>query len=688
MLRIGLDYGLYNLVYRDGNPHESPDYNFVWTRVFSKSTDLLGMLGYGFPDMPRLKRMFDAPLDFITIGDHTPALGDTTTRYAPVVGRDAATFRRGLKLFGDPRYAAFLSNIDAAGPDGFSTYEALFTDPLPATALRSDGRVVPPQPSRAFSGYGYALLNNPSDTRSIGIFYGLHVAHYHHDRLSFDLFAHGQAMTPSLGYPDGANEFNSGIFTWSKASISHNTVTVDACQQLSNPAGRLLLFADGPFARALVADAPGTYPQAGTYRRTLVMVDAPGGIGGKDEGYVVDFFDVAGGREHDYSLHGPTGSFRALGGIWSAPEPGTLAGPNVALGELYDDPVRAEKGFKGSYLDYAGSGFQHLTGVQRLTAGADGFVAEYVHDRDPGARIRLRVLPQPGQELILADARVSPLKFPDRVKYLIARRVAPAGGPELDSRFVSVLEPFAATPFVTAVGRADDRAGSVITVTRAGGERDVVIHHPAEGRAWSSGTADAVSTDAEVAVVTFDPGRRPLRAFLAGGTYLRSPGVLLTAVPLEGTVTAVDVPGDRLRVRLPAGAKVPDLGLLPGRVLELSNPLRQTVETITSARPDGDQIWISLKDDLRVGLVHVHALAGTSLATAGLRIFGSYRGVTVCNRSDQPLGTVATAAADELTLTAPPGRRISAGDDVWLIDAAVGETVRLPGVASWHAGQP
>ena len=38
-------------------------------------------------------------------------------------------------------------------------------------------------------------------------------------------------MTPDLGYPDGANEFLPGIFTWSKTTIAHNTVTVDAKRQ-------------------------------------------------------------------------------------------------------------------------------------------------------------------------------------------------------------------------------------------------------------------------------------------------------------------------------------------------------------------------------------------------------------------------------------------------------------------------
>jgi len=686
MLRIGFDYGLYNLVYRDGNAHESPDYNFVWTRVFAKSAGLLKKLGYDWPDLPRLQRMFDAPLDFITIGNHSPALGDTKTRYAPIVGEDALTFRRGFELFGDPRYASFLAGIGATGAKSFENYDALFSAPLNAGLAPAGNRAVPPQPSRVFSGYGYALLNNPADTRSVGIFYGLHVAHYHHDRLSFDLFAHGQAMTPSLGYPDGANEFNSGIFTWSKATISHNTVTVDAHQQSANPAGRLLLFADGPFARALSVDAPGTYPQAGTYGRTLVMVDLPQTPGAADDGYLVDFFDVAGGRQHDYSLHGPTGQFTALGGTWTAPARGTLAGPDVAVGALYDDPVRGASGFKGSYLNYTGSGFQHLVHVQRLTAGADDFVAEYVHDKDPNARIRLRVLPQAGQELIMADARVSPSKFPERVKFLIARRVAPAGGPDLRSHFAAVLEPFATTPFITAVQRQDFPAGSVVTVSRTGGERDIIVHHlPSDSGTISCAGPQSLATDAEVAVVTLDGSGHPTRAFFAGGTFLQAGDRRLTAAPFEGKVTAVDVAGDRLRVQPVPGTGWPDLSRLPGRVLDLSNPFRRTTETIVSVRREGDEVWIALKDDLRVGLVRVDAVEGARLTTkSGLRIFGSYRGVTACSRANEPLATVAQATETSLTFAAPPSRKIPHGEDLWLIDAAVGETVRLPAIVSWQ----
>jgi len=708
LLRIGFDYAFYNSVYRDGAPHESPDYNFVWVRIFAETAPLLKKLGYDITQLPRLKRMFDEPLDYVTVGHLSAPLGDSSNRYAPLIRPDSLTYQLGQQLYHDPRYATFLAGIGATGDKSFGTYEALFFPALPAAAPNPDGRALPPQPSRIFSGYGSAILNNPADTRSVDLFYGLHVAHYHHDRLHFDLFANGQDMMPDLGYPDGANEFNSSIFTWSKTSISHNTVTIDAHRQPANPAGHLELFADGPFARALVADAHDTYPQTSVYRRTLVMVDVPDTATAKDRGYVVDFFDVTGGHQHDYSLHGPTGKFTAIGGTWSAPEPGTLAGPNVKVGELYDDSVRGAKDFKGSYLNYEGSGFQHLVNVQRLQSGAGDFVAEYVHDKDPNARLRIRVLPQPGQELIRAEARVSPIKYPEIVTYLIARRVADAGEGSLSSNFVAVAEPFTTEPFVKSAqrhdlemefdhnaseggnppfGRVHKTVASTVMVSLANGFRDIVIHVIDHGSFTVpfSFFGASIQTDADTAVVSLDAEGRPVRVFFAGGSHLQVGELNFTASGVVAKIAAIDLATGKLHIRLAGERAAPDLTALPGRVLHLSNPLRQTVQTITDATREGDDLVLTVKDDLKVGLVHVDSVEGNIVhSKTALRLFAIYRGTTLCNRAGQPLGTVLEAKdSGELTLTAPPTGKIAPGEDLWMIDAAVGETVRLPAILSW-----
>lgn len=82
----------------------------------------------------------------------------------------------------------------------------------------------------------------------------------------------------------------------------------------------------------------------------MVEVDA-------DRSYLVDYFEVEGGRQHDYSLHGPPGDFTLTGGDWTEPARGTLAGEDVAVGALYDDPALAAPENKGRLHDLRRLGF-------------------------------------------------------------------------------------------------------------------------------------------------------------------------------------------------------------------------------------------------------------------------------------------------------------------------------------------
>src|SRR5439155_19235404 len=196
----------------------------------------------------------------------------------------------------------------------------------------------------------------------------------------------GVVISPDLGYPDAMNEFVPGIYTWSKNTISHNTVTVDAQRQIGEGPGEVQLFADCPFARVVDIEAKETYPQCSSYRRAIIMVDV--GAAPEGQSYFVDIFTVAGGKQHDYSLHGPPGKFEMIGGQWSQPAKGTLAGENVALGEIYDDPNLAKNGAAGGYGAYAGSGFQHLYNVRALRGG-DAWVAQFAHEKDPKSMLRI-----------------------------------------------------------------------------------------------------------------------------------------------------------------------------------------------------------------------------------------------------------------------------------------------------------
>ena len=127
--------------------------------------------------------------------------------------------------------------------------------------------------------------------------------------------------------------------------------------------------------------------------------------------------------------------------------------------------MQTAPGYTGGYSRYRGSGFQHLYNVRRHEGGET--VAQWSHEKDPSAKLRIRVLEQPGQQVMLANARVSPAKFPQVLTYLIARRQ----GESVASRFVSVIEPFKGEPLINGVRAIDLSRG---TGTAEGGEAIVV----------------------------------------------------------------------------------------------------------------------------------------------------------------------------------------------------------------------
>lgn len=680
---LGLRRALYGLVWRDGQPFESPEYNLLWVQNITAVIELLPRLGVDANSLPRLRRLYDAPLAAIAIGRHTPAIGDTKSVYGGVVGEDAAVYQQAFRQFRDPRYAAFLASFGGAGEGGFRDFHSLLHPPVEAAVPPADGRRVAPQRSRLLSGFGLALLNDAADETAVSLYFGQHVSHNHFDRLHFDLFARGQPLTPDLGYPDAMNIFVPGVWTWSVNTIAHNTVVVDAAAQPGNAPGVVELFADAGWVRGIEVSADGTYPQCDDYRRGLLLVDAPGG--GK---YLVDCFNVSGGRQQDYSLHGPPGTVRFADDAWSAPAPGTLAGEHVRLGELYDNPEMAAKGEVEGYYEYRGSGFQHLFNVQRRTAG--DAVVDYVHEKDPTAALRIRVLAAPGQQLLAADARVSPVNHPELLKYLIARRSAGDDAARLRSTFVAVLEPHApGEALIARVERLPGAIGTALVVTHATGERDVVIHDPTGAAKTVATPFGPVATDARQAVVRFNPDGDPTRLYLAGGTELKGSGRSWRPLPgIGATVIAVEPHLSRFRLRLddPAALPAPAAAQLAGRVGTLTNPHGRTAHTLLAAGREGADVVVTTQDDLITGLLRVSAVNGARLETKTQLPFApSYVGATVYDDTHRPIGRIRAADLDHVILDAAPA---AAGDlvgrDIWIGSVGVGDRLELPAVLTWQ----
>ena len=667
----GLRYALYNQVWRDGTPFESPGYNWLWIQNFSMLADLLKKGDYDLYRETKLKLLLDSPLNIVNAGRFTPSIGDSGSAMASLVGRNAEIYASAYRAYQDPAYLRWIGKQENRG---FINYNTLFNAPLPEPGESADERVVAVQPPRLLAGYGIGILNNPADTVSLSMTYGQHISHYHWDFLHFDLFANGQSMMPDLGYPDAMNAFVSSIFTWSNNTISHNTVVVDAKKQDNNLPGTVHEFATSPFARSIDASSP-AYNQMEEYRRHLVQVDIDA-----QRSYVVDVFRVKGGKQHDYSLHGPPGTVENLESTWSAPAAkGTLAGENVELGEIYDNPTLAAKDYSGSYGPYRGSGFQHLFNVQKLQNGRGAL--QYSHVRDADARLRIHPLTQNAQEVFQADAYDLPRGRKNILKYHITRRQGEGQTP-LESNFVSVLEPFNKEAFIQNSEQLTLTSGSgiAVRVQREGGT-DIIVSDPTRSRKQLA--VAGLETDARTVVITLNAAGSVERVFFSGGSFLKCDGKSYTATPLSGTVTAVDAKAQTVTVSLPAGPAA-DAGALANQVAHFTSPLRHTVHPIASATLAGNQLTLKTADVLLVGRARVKQVQETTVETdTPLPFDDTYAGTTLLNGAMEPLAPVQEVKTGSIALAATPAKAITAGDDVWFSNVGVGDVVEFTAQYHW-----
>lgn len=668
-VQSGLRYALYNMIFRDGQPLEAPDYNLLTVQKITRFADMLRTGGTDLFGEPRLRALINSPLEMVATGRITPGIGDSGSVLGTLVGQDPDVYQVGYGAYRDPRYITWLAAIDKVGAQSFSTFESLFRDVLPASAPLPDGRALAARPSHLLAGYGMGILNNRSDRVALTFNYGLKGTHYHWDFLNFELFAHGRKMIPDLGYPDAMNEYVKEVYTWSFNSVAHNTVVVDAQRQAGNVPGTLHDFADGKFARSMDASSA-TYPQTTAYRRNLIMVDVDSLCS-----YAVDFFRVAGGRQHDYALHGPPGKV-AADGQWTEKQPGTLAGSDVNFGDIYDDARMGAKGYQGSYWNYKGSGYQYLFNVQKLNG--DRTALTYSHVSDASAKIKIHILPQPGQEIVMADAWNKPRAKNYLLKYTIARRKS-VGEKPLKSTFIGIMEPFPDKPFIRAVRKLPVSQGAAVEVVRSGAA-DVVISDTTNGRKTVAGYH--VTTDARAAVVSFDGAGQPVRVFFSGGSYLKVKNRTFRATTTTGIVTQVDAKNRRLSIKLEGSSFEKPA---PGVVVHFTNALRKTEHPVRSAQLAGNVLTLETADDILVGKVHTVRNAADSLVTdTNLPFAPLYIGATALNDRFEPLGLLRSVTDQALKPAGKWAAMPADGADVWLSNIGVGDRVRISAKFEWE----
>ncbi|OGG52298.1 MAG: hypothetical protein A3F84_23350 [Candidatus Handelsmanbacteria bacterium RIFCSPLOWO2_12_FULL_64_10] len=596
----GIDRLMDNLIYRDGISvtETSPSYAWIWPERVFRVAEMMQRMGiHLYQRHPKMLEMLLHPLRATVIGRFTPAVGDA---YAVTTGHTALprwAAEVGWREYRDPRLLDYLRGLGEERAE--LTYEELFreteehltphppspkgkgeqADLLPSPFGGGDGGgVLYDEFNGAYNhgGYGLALMRagRGGHSRAVSLWYGTSIGHGHLDKLNVEVFAKGRKVLPDLGYPQFTDDHPERD-AWNKNTVSHCTVVVDARMQTRAAKGDLHLFAAAPWVQVAEASAETNYPGiVSMYRRTVGMVDVSG-----QDSYVVDLFRVTGGRQHDYSLHGPDGAFEASGLALSEPSPGTLAGDDVPYTFLYDDPELSQPGAQG-FGRYKGSGFSYIRNPQRGTARSVWRATWQLKDADgnlTGDRMTILRVPVGDEETFIGDG-IPPFKpgNPASLKYVVTRRA----GEDLSSAFASLFVPHTGDLFIRSVRllKATPGDGTVALAVEREGETDVVIS------SLDSSVLREVEGDiafrGRFGVLTLDAQGKPLRATLVGGGELKKKGQgIALGGDVVGTVTGMD-PDART-----VGVEVDNRAALPGDLSSLV--LREALVSVATENVPG-----------------------------------------------------------------------------------------------------
>jgi hypothetical protein len=107
-----------------------------------------------------------------------------------------------------------------------------------------------------------------------------------------------------------------------------------------------------------------------------------------------------------------------------------------------------------------------------------------------------------------------------------------------------------------------------------------------------------------------------------------------------------------------------------------------TVASVVRDRETGNYL-LTLADDILVGLAKVDAVESDAVTTStALPLAPAYRGITLADelfRFQHPVKSVAGGRIN-LARPLPSTRPIKAGENVWLMDVGVGDSVEMPAI--------
>ena len=368
---------------------------------------------------PKFRAEFDTWIDLLAAGQFGPSYGDSG-------GGRAARFPQGIPARLPIPYARAYRRwptdklaraIHRAGkrppllfePDVWPRIEKHVAEIGPG----------PPLESRVLDGMGFAILESRphaaqlKERAAVALRYGYAVGHHHHDNLNVEMWAHGESVSPELGYPCWAHPMGNTGFV-----AHHNTGMIDRKGQYTGgiAKGSLEQFAKAPGVSFVdVSAEPNGFPNR-AYHRAVCLVDAPQG-----NVYLFDLLRMAGGETRTFCFHGPGHK------SWDS---------SLEFGPEMKGPWRVSgmgRNLKANILD-----------ARRARSDQNAW-ADWACDRSD-MHVRLDLLAQPGRSYITATCGKTDLP---PIRYLFAEdeKVDSA------SQFVAFWQPYLGAPFIRATER-------------------------------------------------------------------------------------------------------------------------------------------------------------------------------------------------------------------------------------------
>lgn len=529
---------------RDGFPYEgSVEYNSLVKSALHNVATVLTDAGIDTGLLPLFEQLFSEEPSLSFLNDHVPSIGDTKGVGTP--GFDALVevdvLLEAYSSRSEPELARWIYHRNGERTDGL--HKSVFTtDP---TAIRDElERIVGSNgslemDSRQLAGFGFTGLragDAGTNGRGVWTYYGRNgygpdegygTSHCHRDTLNIGLFAHGQNLSPDLGYPEQTGEWPKR-WNWTANTVSHNTVVVDEQPQNKQWVAEPKHFDHTDRVQLFDIDASHLYDAVEQYRRTTAQI----AVG--DDSYVVDLFCVTGGDDHHFSFHGAETIGNAKTGIttsglsFTPQQIGTYAGPDVP---------KPGHGETTSYNKTVGNGFNYLYNVRRDGNPKQPFSVEWTLT-DENTHLRLTMV-EPVDDVALANGDPPQrANAPETLTYLLAHR----SGTDLQTVFTSVIEPYQ-TRFVESVQNvpveSNDPTARAVRVELPGGRTDYVASASAYDCTHTVG--ETFSFTGAFAVYT-ETNQTPSFAYLNDGVSLTAqspstPLLELSSGRIEGVVT-------------------------------------------------------------------------------------------------------------------------------------------------------